>query len=123
MVPTSTSAVERRLRHHGLQILVADRDEAPRGITRFLAAPEEFERLLDVVAPGGEEDFGALDWTVRVEAIDIEFGAPRANWVLAIAIDVPDDSLGELERRLGDDASETGDGSGSVMVEGSTTVH
>ena len=122
MVAMSITAVERRLKRHGLQILVADRDEAPTGVTRFLAAPEEFERLLDVVAPGGEEDFGKLDWTVRVEAIDIEFGEPRANWVLAIAIDVPDRSMDELVRRLGGPSAPPEDGTDSVLVEGSSTV-
>lgn len=117
----SIATIHEHLARLDLRILVVDPDESEPGTTRLLAAPVEFERFLDLVAPGGEEELQELGWTLHVDAIDAGAGDERANWVLAIAIDIPRAGVGalvgRLRRGLGDSES-----SGSVLVPGPDTV-
>ena len=113
--------IHEQLARLDLRILVVDPEESEPDTTRLLAAPVEFERFLDLVAPGGERELEKLGWTLHVDAIDAAADEDRANWVLAIAIDIPRQGVGVLIRRLcrrsGDEES-----SGSVLVPGPETV-
>ena len=114
--------VDHRLRRLGLQIVVCDRTEAPPGVVRLQAAPEEFERFLDMVAPEGEDDLEGLGWALRADPVDVSEDGTRANWVVAIAIDVPVDALDDLVGRLGRHFDATGDRPLSILVEGPDTI-
>ena len=103
-----------------LRILVVDPEESEPDTTRLLAAPVEFERFLDLVAPGGEQDLEKLGWKIHVDAIDAAADEDHANWVLAIAIDIPRASVGVLIRRLRRGPGDP-DSTGSVLVPGPET--
>ena len=114
--------VDDRLRRLGLQIVVCDRSEAPPGVMRLQAAPEEFERFLDMVAPRGECDLEGLGWALRADPVDVSEDGCRANWVVAIAVDVPVEALDDLVGRLGKHFDAAGNGALSVLVEGPETI-
>jgi hypothetical protein len=120
-VGSPIDTIHEHLARLDLRILVVDPEESEPDTTRLLAAPVEFERFLDLVAPGGERDLDRLGWKLHVDAIDAAADEDRANWVLAIAIDIPRAGVGVLIRRLrrGSDAAES---TGSVLVPGPEKV-
>ena len=118
-IPIDT--IHEQLARLDLRILVVDPDESEPDTTRLLAAPVEFERFLDLVAPGGEDDLEELGWKIHVDAIDAAADEDRANWVLAMAIDIPRSGVGALVRRLRRGLRDP-QATGSVLVTGSETV-
>jgi len=113
--------IDRLFRKLGLQILVPEASEAEAGVARFLASPDELERFLDRVAPGGEAELERFGWTLRADPVDVAAGEGPANWVTVIALEVPVEGLGEFARALRERIGADGDVEPSVLVDGSDT--